>query len=141
MLVTRKNYQNGLDVLMNQLFDNDYINRIENSFNIARPKANIQELETAFKIDLVVPGFKKEDFEIEVVDNQLKVSAKVKTESKNESTNFTHQEFAWKTIERSFKLSHKIDSSNISASYSNGILSLDIPKKEEAIIKRMIEIK
>ena len=144
MLVRSKNNVKGSNNLMNQLFENEYVNKLERRINTTKPKANIQEMEKKYQIDMMAPGFKKEYFNLEVVEDQLKVSAKIpdsKEDNKEEDNHFTHQEFATLSIERNFNLSHKIDSGKISATYQDGILSIEVPKKEETIVKRVIEIK
>ena len=141
MLVLRKNQQPTISDFVNQFFNNDYINRMEESFNVISPKSNIQEFEKNYQIDMIVPGFNKKDFAIEVEDDNLRVSAKVENKKEEKNDQFIHEEFEMKSIERSFKLSHVIDSSKISATYSNGILSINVPKKADAVIKKMIEIK
>jgi HSP20 family protein len=129
---------------MNHFFNNDYFNHLEEDFKVAHPKANIVELDKEFSIELVAPGFDKNDFSIEVEDDRLRISAKVENQTEDKKTeeeiNYLRREYQLQSVERNFKLSHKIDSSKISASYQNGILKVQVPKKEEAIIKRSIAI-
>lgn len=143
MVLMKRNQEPTISDFVNQFFNNDYINRMEESFNVIRPKANIKEMEKAFEIEIAVPGFEKKDFAIEIENETLKISAKVEMndEEKDSKDNLIHSEFSKMSIERNFKLSNNIDSKNIAATYTNGILSITVPKKEEAIIKKMIEIK
>ena len=147
MLLTRKMYQPTMNELVDQFFNSDYINSIENSFNVSRPKANIQNLGDVYQIEMLVPGFDKKDFEISVEDEMLKVSAKMemkkeeKGKNSDQTNSFLHQEFEMQSVERNFKLGHKIDATKIKASYEQGILKIVVPKKEDAIVKRLIEIK
>ena len=139
----KRNQEPTISDFVNQFFNNDYINRMEESFNVVRPKANIKELDKSFEIEMAVPGFEKKDFAIEIENETLKISANVekKEEEKDSNDNLIHTEFSKKSIERNFKLSNNIDSKNIAATYNNGILNITVPKKEEATIKKMIKIK
>jgi HSP20 family protein len=104
------------------------------------PKFNIQETNDEFFVELAVPGYSKNDFQINVEDKQLII--KVEQELTDES-NYLKKEFSKYNFEKKFTLSEKIDAENIKASYEFGILSLSLPKKEEARVKppKLIEIK
>ena len=141
MLVMKKKEQPTISDFVNQFFNNDYINRLEEGFNVLRPKANIKEDEKAYVIEMMVPGFSKKDFAIEVENDTLKISASVEKKEKESNDRYIHEEFSKMNIERNFTMSNNIDSKKISASYSNGILNITVPKKEETLIKKMIEIK
>jgi len=140
MLVLRKN-QPTVNDFVSQFFNNDYVNKLEESFKVSRPKANILELENKYVIEMLVPGFEKKDFSIEVENETLKISAKAKEVEENKAEDLIHAEFEINSIERSFQISQKVDSKKISAKYENGILNIEVPKKKESIIKKMIEIK
>jgi len=102
------------------------------------PAVNIKEAEGSFTIELVAPGFKKEDFEIKVEKDQLIIKAKVESEkeaTKESNENYKRKEFAFRNFKRSFHLTETLDGENIAANYEAGILSISIPKKEEAIIQ------
>jgi HSP20 family protein len=141
MLVMKRNQEPTISDFVNQIFNNDFVNRMEESFNVLRPKANIKENEKSYVIEMMVPGFSKKDFAIEVENETLKISANVDKKEKDSNEQYIHEEFSKMSIERNFTLSNNIDTKNISASYSNGILNITVPKKEETIIKKMIEIK
>lgn len=95
----------------------------------AQPAVNVKEDETAFHIEVAVPGFKKEDFAINLLNNRLTISAK--QEQKEEKTEkFTRREFGYTAFERSFQLPKNVDVEQIQAAYTDGILKLDLPKVE-----------
>jgi HSP20 family protein len=122
-------------------------NRLD-SINYERfsiPSVNIKEDLSNFVIELAVPGLKKEDIAIEVEKNLLKVSSKRTSEEEKtedgEGVKFTRKEFNFSSFERSFTLPELINTDEIQANYENGILSIVLPKVEEAKnIKRMVEI-
>lgn len=103
-----------------------------NNNNYTMPAVNISENKDGFKIDVAAPGLTKEDFKIDLHNKILTLSS-VK-EEKNEETNekFTRKEFSYTSFKRSFGLPDMIDNDNIAAEYNNGILHIEIPKREEA---------
>jgi len=81
-------------------------------------------------LEVVAPGMKKEDFEISLENNMLTISAS-KEETKNEQEKQILKEYKFQSFKRSFTLDEKINAESISAQYVNGILTLNLPKKEE----------
>jgi HSP20 family protein len=94
------------------------------------PPANIRESDKDFKVELSAPGFKKEDFKIDVDDSTLTVSSEKEEKTKEDEKNFRRREFSYSSFSRSFQLPENIDENNISAKYDNGVLELTVPKKE-----------
>lgn len=140
MLLVRRNTQPTLS----NLFDNFFNNEMLESFNYRPsfvPKTNILEEEKSYVVEMVVPGFTKADFNIEIEDNQLVVSVQRATENKEEKDGkVLFKEFEQLNFKRSFNLGNKVDTTNIEAKYENGILSINIPKAVEAIVKKSILI-
>ncbi len=99
--------------------------------------ANIRETEEAFFIDLIAPGREKSMFEIGIKDSVLTLDIK-SPESAQEGT-IVQEEFKLSEASRKFRLPRSVDSEAITASYLQGILTLTLPKKEEAQ-PRKIEI-
>lgn len=115
---------------------------VSNYENFSTPKVNISENFTNFVVALVVPGHRKEDFQIELEDKTLKVSVKSETkEQTEENTKYTLKEFNSTNFSRSFTLPKTVKTEDIIASYTNGILEITLPKfEEEKQLKRMVEI-
>ncbi|MCI6265294.1 MAG: Hsp20 family protein [Erysipelotrichaceae bacterium] len=97
--------------------------------------------EYEFKIDL--PGFSKEDIEVEVENGNLKIHAKnVKTEEEKKEGKMIRQERYYGEISRSFYIGEEIESNDIQATFEDGVLTLTVPKIEtEKDKKKYIEIK
>lgn len=95
------------------------------------PPMNVAETDNEFRIELAVPGMKKNDFKVNVDGNSMTISAEKKEESKNESDKDIRREFSYRSFTRSFTLDNRIDSSKIDASYEDGVLKLILPKKDE----------
>jgi len=107
------------------------------------PPVNIKETETAFSVMLVAPGLKKEDFNIEVDKDVLTISSQVNPEQPEQMEGkFTRREFVQASFKRAFTLPETVKEDEINAVYADGILTLTLPKKEEAQpkAKRLIEI-
>jgi HSP20 family protein len=98
------------------------------------PPVNIIEEPKQFRIQLVAPGFSKNDFKINVEKDQLIISGEPTGETTNE-VNYLLNEFSKTQFKRVFTMGKYVDSSKIDASYSNGILNVTLSKKEEAIDK------
>jgi len=109
------------------------------------PAVNIEEKEDSFVLELAAPGKKREDFNIELDNELLTISSETKEENKSEDKdrNFTRREFSYTSFKRSFTLPETVDFSKIDATYSEGVLYVNLPKREEAKKqpKRLIEIK
>lgn len=113
----------------NEWFDSG--SRILNKM-LTVPAVNIIESKNDFKLSFAVPGMKKDDFHIDVDGNMLTISSE-KEESKEENdSKYTRKEFNYSSFTRSFSLPEDVSKDNIQATYTDGVLHLLLPKKEEA---------
>lgn len=92
---------------------------------------NVKETDNAYVMEVVAPGFEKTDFKLNLDQNLLTISAEKKTETKEEKEKEIRREYAYRSFKRSFTIDEKIDATNIEASYINGVLILNLPKKTE----------
>ncbi|TAF64495.1 MAG: Hsp20/alpha crystallin family protein [Cytophagales bacterium] len=104
------------------------------------PAVNILEQEDAFKVEIMAAGWKKENFKIEVENRTLKISAEKQSQSEEQKGKYTHREFNVNAFRRSFSLPSTVDSDKIEAQYQEGILVLTLPKREEAKVRKVVEI-
>jgi len=100
-----------------------------------RPLANILDHEKDFTIELAVPGMSKDDFKINLDNDILSISVERQEVEEKEEKNFTRREFRYDGFCRSFSLPDIVDQEKIKADYKNGVLSVMLPKSEEAKIK------
>lgn len=91
---------------------------------------NIRETENDYVVDVVAPGFQKEDFKINLDNNTLTVSAEKEVKSENQNEKFIRKEYKQQSFKRSFTIDENIDVENISAKYVNGVLTLNLAKKQ-----------
>lgn len=113
----------------NEDFDGFFVKPFSNSFS---PAVNVVESKDNFRLEFAVPGFTKNDFNVKLDGNLLTVSAEKKKEVNKEDEKFTMKEFSQTSFSRTFTLPESVDDAKIAAEYSDGILKLMIPKKEEA---------
>lgn len=111
--------------LFNPLYARPVVNRFQNTHPNA-PAANVQETETGFSLALATPGLKREDLTIKVENNVLIIGYQPEAAEANET--FTRHEFGIKAFERSFKLPKTVDADQITAAYTDGILTVQLPK-------------
>lgn len=96
-----------------------------------QPRVNIIKTETSYELELAAPGYPKEDLNIELKDDKLILSAQEKS---REQTNYSRREFTLTGFKRVFTLSkNEINRNDITASYENGILTLQLPLNKEAV--------
>lgn len=112
----------------------DWTNGNYSSTESSLPAVNIRETADSFEVEMAAPGMSKKDFSIELENNLLTISSEKQQENQEkEGERFTKKEFSFLSFKRSFTLPKGVvDDDKIQAKYENGILSLRIPKKEEA---------
>lgn len=111
------------------LFKNEFNNTERKGF----VPANVKETDKSYKLELIAPGFEKTDFKISLDQNLLTVSVEKNTSaslSTDQNEKQIRREYSYRSFKRSFTLDEKIDATNIEASYINGVLTLNLPKKE-----------
>lgn len=96
------------------------------------PRVNIVETNDDFRVEMAAPGMKKDDFHIELDNDTLTIHSEVSNEEENQNYNYTRREFSYRSFRRSFYLPNTVEADKIEAKYKDGLLSLVIPKKEEA---------
>jgi HSP20 family protein len=105
---------------------------------------NVRETEQQYELDVIAPGCKKEDFNININDNVLTISFNHKDEKKeqDEKTGWVRNEYVQRSFSRSFTLDDTVDVNKINASYTDGVLKLALAKNEKAKkLSRNIEVK
>ena len=128
-------FSDVFDSIFNDTFFNDrMVTRV--------PAVNISETENNYHVELAAPGLKKEDFKLNLERNVLNISVEQTARQEDNQKNYSKREYSYSSFVRSFTLPESADDSQINASYTDGILRIDIAKREEAkSIRRQIEIK
>jgi len=98
----------------------------------SRAAINILEYDDRFELKIAIPGFAKDNFEIRVEEDHLKVGFKLPEDNTAQVKNFVRREFTYESFDRSWELTDDIDQESIQANYEGGILQLTLGKKEAA---------
>ena len=140
-LVKFNNRNNALMPGVSDVFESIFNDTFFNDRMITRvPAVNISESADHYHIELAAPGLRKQDFKISVNDNQLNVS--VEQQMENNDRKYNKREYSYSSFVRSFTLPELADQGNIEAAYEDGILKINVAKKEEAkTVSRQIELK
>jgi HSP20 family protein len=134
---------NSLMPGFNDVFDSIFNDTFFNDRMMSRvPAVNISESESHYHVELAAPGLKKEDFKLNLERNSLSISVAQTAEQQDSQKNYSKREFSYGSFVRAFTLPDSADHSQIEATYVDGILCIDIAKREEAkAVRREIEIK
>lgn len=103
-------------------------------------KCDVYEKDDAYNIEVDVPGFKKEDINIDVDNGYLTVKASKHFDETDKGKNYICRERRYGKFERSFYLGD-LKTDDVEASFENGTLKIKVPKVEDSKDKKRIEIK
>ncbi|MBW4615645.1 MAG: Hsp20/alpha crystallin family protein [Desmonostoc vinosum HA7617-LM4] len=95
------------------------------------PAAEIQETEDAIHLKLELPGMSAKDLDIQVTADAVHISGERKSENKTENDGTTKSEFYYGKFQRVIPLKARIQNTNVTAEYKDGILNLTLPKTEQ----------
>jgi HSP20 family protein len=144
-LVNRNSNENFLtwSNWLDDIFNRDLPSVFTSNFNtgITLPKVNIKETADAFMLEMAVPGLKKSDFHIDLDNQVLLIYTESKEENEHKEENYARREFGYSSFKRTFTLPESVNDEKINANYNEGILSILLPKKEEAKQKPVRSIK
>lgn len=107
---------------------------------LSSPSVNVKETEKSHEIQIAAPGYKKENFLIDVDDNVLTISNEIKEEKSESKENFSRKEFKRSSFSKSFYLPEGLNADKITANYKDGILYVNVPKVEKKKNVKKIEI-
>jgi len=136
MAITRYNpwqEMNALQRQLNRLFDDALMPDSWGDFgNLAKvPAAELTETEDALHLKLEIPGMEAKDLDIQVTVDHVSIAGERKSETKSEEKGVTRSEFRYGKFSRVIPLPARIQNTNVTAEYKDGILNLTLPKAEE----------
>ena len=126
-----KRHSNYLPTLVNDFWGEDLFPSFEQDWSL-NPAVNIIEGNQEFKVEVAAPGLSKEDFKVHVEKNVLEISAEKKDEQETQNKKILRKEFNYNEFKRTFSLPSYVDSEKIRATHKDGILTVEIPKRDEA---------
>ena len=136
MMIPRK--RNEFD-LFDSMFEDPFFERKENKWM----KTDIKEKGNNYIIEVDLPGYEKDNIQIEMENGYLKVSAKVEDSNNDEEEGkYIHKERFYGECSRSFYVGDNVKEEDVKASFKNGILTLTVPKEEQKKLdeKKYIQI-
>jgi HSP20 family protein len=145
-LVKRNGRSEIVPSIWNNFFNTDLFNWDNNLVDSGNsiPAVNIKEKPDSFSVEMAAPGMDKKDFKIEIDGSALTISSEKQNEKEEkDGENYNRKEFSYQSFYRTFHLPKEVvNADKIQAKYENGILKLEIPKREEAKQKpaRLINI-
>jgi HSP20 family protein len=131
MTLVKRNPVNNLDNLFDSFFRDEPMQWMNKQKQYS-PAVNIHESDEAFHLAVAAPGFEKGDFKVELNNNELLLKGERKQEETQKEKSYTLREFNHTNFERRFNLPEgKVDDQLVKATYNNGILNIELPKREE----------
>ena len=131
MPILRRNNENWLPGIFNDIFsDDDWMIKA----NASAPAVNVIENAKDYKIEVAAPGMTKEDFKVNIDENDnLVISMEKKNENNQgkENSHYLRREFSYSKFQQVMTLPDNADKEKISAKVNNGILNIQIPKLQE----------
>ena len=96
------------------------------------PSVDISETDDTFEVRAELPGVAKDDLHVSVKDNLLTLSGEKRQENVDDTQNYSRTERRYGNFQRSFTLPAEVNTDDIKAEYTDGVLTLSIPKPEAA---------
>ncbi len=126
-------------------FDNDQFMAIDpfdrsKFHDIYEPPANLREAESNFTLELILPGFTKDEIDLEVEGNRLIITGEKTTDKESEGESYIRKEHDFTQFRREFLVDERMDLEHIDAKFENGVLNILLHKKEEHTDKKEIEV-
>lgn len=117
---------------MNRLFESLSYDKGEQKDRLSFvPAAEMHETPEAVHLKLELPGMDAKDLDVQVTAEAVSISGERKSETKTEEKGITRSEFRYGQFRRVIPLPARIDNSNVTADYKDGVLNLTLPKVEE----------
>jgi HSP20 family protein len=133
MFPTLRTKTGNFPSLVDAFFGDDFLSNFFENQNMGTvPAVNILETKEDFAIELAAPGLEKKDFKVDVHNNVLTISCEKEMKNEVENEKIMRREFSYSAFKRSFTLPDSAESEKIKATYKEGILKINIPKREEA---------
>jgi HSP20 family protein len=140
MNLVRRTNPTGLGRLqdqMNDLFENFFGDWSGSAALRAPLPMDISEDDEQITVNAELPGMKNDDIDISVQNDMLTISGEKKDERKETGRNFYHSERQYGRFQRSLRLPAPVDADKVAATYRDGVLSITLPKSEQARAKRI----
>jgi len=122
--------QGEMNQLVRDVFGRQSVD--ESGALVWQPPVDVEETPESYKVHLELPGMRLEDIKITLEDNRLTIRGQKSRSEEQKGTTYHRLERVYGTFERSFSLTHAVNSEKIEATYRDGVLEVTVPKAEEA---------
>lgn len=125
--------------VFNDFFDTDFMPRV----NATAPAINVKESEKDYTVELAAPGLTKDDFNVNIDDDgnlHVKIENKSQKKEEDKKSHYLRREFSYSKYEQTLLLPDDVDKAKIAASVNNGVLTVDLPKVEQTVVKTARQI-
>ena len=122
--------QEDMNQLVRDVFGRQSLD--ENGALVWQPPVDVEETPESYKVHLELPGLRLEDIKITLEDNRLSIRGQKSRTEEQKGATYHRLERVYGTFERSFSLTHAVNSEKIEATYRDGVLEVTVPKAEEA---------
>ena len=129
-MVPVKTNSNWLPSIFNDFFENEWLAKT----GVTAPAINVIENDKDYKVEMAAPGMTKDDFKVNVDENNnLTICMEKKEEKKEEKKDkkYLRREFSYSKFQQTILLPENVEKDKISAKVEHGILSIEIPKMKE----------
>ncbi|MDT8394923.1 MAG: Hsp20/alpha crystallin family protein [bacterium] len=127
----------GLQDEMNRLFTDFFGETSEKGMAAVTPALDLVETRDAIQVRVELPGVRKEEVEISLKDDVLIIKGEKKEEKEEKTENRYYMERSYGSFARAVTLPARVKEDKIKASYKDGVLTIDLPKAEEAKAKEI----
>ena len=122
--------QDEMNQLVRDVFGRQSLD--ESGALVWQPPVDVEETPESYKIHVELPGMRLEDIKITLEDNRLTIRGEKSRTEEQKGATYHRLERVYGTFERSFSLTHAVNSEKIEATYRDGVLEVTVPKAEEA---------
>ncbi len=125
--------------VFNDFFDTDFMPRV----NATAPAINVKESEKDYTVELAAPGLTKDDFNVNIDDDgnlHVKIENKSQKKEDDKKSHYLRREFSYSKYEQTLLLPDDVDKAKIAASVNNGVLTVELPKVEQTVVKNARQI-
>ncbi len=132
----------GIQREINRMFDSFFRGPEEDGLQTTswNPLVDVTENDHSYLLNVELPGVSRNDVKIVVQDNQLTIRGEKKQEKESKNSNYHRVERSYGSFQRTFTLPTTVKAEKIEANYNDGVLTITVPKAEEAKAKE-IEVK
>lgn len=125
--------------VFNDFFDTDFMPRV----NATAPAINVKESEKDYTVELAAPGLTKDDFNVNIDDDgnlHVKIENKSQKKEEDKKSHYLRREFSYSKYEQTLLLPDDVDKAKIAANVNNGVLTVELPKVEQTVVKNARQI-